>query len=143
MTADELAARLRGVLHDSSKSTRLLYWQAARKRQGELKESRRAGNSFAITPLDEPLRELDEALFGEERRRRQEPYKRFAQAADEVAQMCLFGRYEVKSYAGLHVAKSGGHARPSGASERGGGTYSVAGFAGSRIADVRAPTTEN
>jgi hypothetical protein len=112
MTVDELVSRLQGVLHDSSPSTRLLYWQAARKRQRELKESRR-GTSSAVTPLDEPLKELDEALFGEERRRRQADPKQLAQAADEVAEMCLFGQYDAKSLYDVHVAKSGGHNRPS------------------------------
>jgi len=111
LDVEALAARLRGVLHDSSKSTRLLYWQAARKRARGLHEARTAA-SPAITQLDGVLRELDEALFGEERRRRQAGPKRLAETASEVVGMCLLGRHEAKSIYGVHVAKSGGHIRP-------------------------------
>jgi hypothetical protein len=135
LTVDELVARLRGVLHDSSPSTRLLYWQAAKKRQRELKESRR-GTSSALTPLDEPLRQIDEALFGEERRRRGAPRRQLAEAAGKVAEKCLFGRHDAKSLYGVYAAQSEGYSRPSGGSTSDNG----AGFAGGRIADVRSPS---
>ncbi len=142
MSVEEIVARLRGVLHDSSKSARLLYWQAARRQQREILESRARAASAAreaggpqatsskatssITPLDGVLRELDEALFGEERRRRQAGPKRLAEAASEVAGMCLLGRHEAKSIYGVHVAKSGGHIRPQ-STTIDPGTYSVGG----------------
>lgn len=119
MTGHGLDARLRGLLANGGRVERLCYPQAARKRAREDAQRRganqRPGQDDALTsagPFDTALAQLEEALIGPERDRRQERSAARLEEANEVLEACYLGRHGAENVADAYARQNYHQAPP-------------------------------